>query len=89
MFGFDLRDNDDIINDVERLHNLCQDYKEIRDKLKTLMILTNIEDMIKCECRDYKNEMSFQERMKCPKCKGIGYILKYKEKDDKNENKEC
>ena len=33
--------------------------------------------------------MTVQERMNCPKCKGIGYILKYKEKDDKNENKEC
>lgn len=86
MFGFDLRDNDDIIRDIERLNNLCQDYKDIKDKLKTLMILTNIEDMIKCECRNFKNNMTTSERMNCPKCKGIGYILKYR-KDNKDGNK--
>lgn len=82
MFGFDLKDEDDMINDIKILNDICQNYKEVKDQLKTLMILTNIEEMIKCECRDYKNGMSFQERMKCPKCKGIGYILKYKEKKD-------
>ena len=82
MFGFDLKDEDDMINDIKILNDICQNYKEVKDQLKTLMILTNIEEMIKCECRDYKNGMSFQERMKCPKSKGIGYILKYKEKKD-------
>lgn len=79
MFGFDLKDEDDMINGIKILNNICQNYKEVKDQLKTLMILTNIEEMIKWDCRDYKNGMSFQERMKCPKCKGIGYILKYKE----------
>jgi len=82
MFGFDLKDEDDMINDIKILNDICQNYKEVKDQLKTLMILTNIEEMIKCECRDYKNGMSIQERMRCPKCKGIGYILKYKEKKD-------
>lgn len=82
MFGFDLKDEDDMINDIKILNNICQNYKEVKDQLKTLMILTNIEEMIKCECRDYKNNMSIQDRMNCPKCKGIGYILKYKEKKD-------
>lgn len=84
MFGFDLKDEDDMINDIKILNDICQNYKEVKDQLKTLMILTNIEEMIKCECRDYKNNMSFQERMNCPKCKGIGYILKYKEKKDES-----
>lgn len=82
MFGFDLKDEDDMINDIKILNDICQNYKEVKDQLKTLMILTNIEEMIKCDCRDYKNGMSIQERMRCPKCKGIGYILKYKEKKD-------
>ena len=81
MLGMDFRDTEDVIRDIERLNALCQDYKDIRDKLKTLMILTNIEDMTPCECRDYKNEMSIQDRMNCTKCKGIGYILKYKVKE--------
>lgn len=82
MFGLDLKDEDDMIRDIERLNNICQEYKVVKDKLKTLMILTNIEEMIPCECRDYKDNMSIQERMNCPKCKGIGYILKYKEKEE-------
>lgn len=82
MFGFDLKDEDDIIRDIKALNNICQNYKEVKDKLKTLMLLTNIEEMVTCECRDYKNNMSIQERMNCPKCKGIGYILKYKEKEE-------
>lgn len=82
MFGFDLKDEDDIIRDIKVLNNICQNYKEVKDKLKTLMLLTNIEEMVTCECRDYKNNMSIQERINCPKCKGIGYILKYKEKEE-------
>ena len=81
MLGIDFRDTEDVIRDIGILNALCQDYKDIRDKLKTLMILTNIEDMTRCECRDYKNEMSIKDRMSCPKCKGIGYILKYKVKE--------
>lgn len=78
MFGFDLRDTDDVIHDIEILNNICQEYKDIKSKFDCLLALTNIESMTRCPCRDLNNNITFSERLHCDKCGGIGYVLTYK-----------
>ena len=80
MLGFDLRDKDDVIADLIKIGEIASEYKEYREMLYALILKYNIEEMIKCECRNYKNDMKFSERMNCPKCGSTGYIIKYKEK---------
>ena len=47
-----------------------------------LLLLSNVERMDLCDCRNFNGVMSVQDRLKCTKCDGIGYIIKYKEKKD-------
>ena len=77
-FGTFFKDKDDIIKDISILNEICQDYKETKNKLDALILGFGIETMTKCSCRDYTNKISFEERIHCDKCKGLGYIITYK-----------
>lgn len=86
MLGIDLRDNEDIVNDLIRVGDIAKEYRELKDKFNMLLLLSNIERMDLCDCRNFNSDMSFQDRLKCTKCGGIGYIIKYKEKKDEVSN---
>ena len=77
-FGSIIRDEDDVIKDISILNNICQEYKDIKNKYETLLALTNIESMTRCSCRDYTNKISFSARLNCDICNGIGYVITYK-----------
>lgn len=85
---FDLRNEDDIIRDVQQLNTICQRYNDYKSLLNALMIKFNIESADKCECRDYTSNKTFQERLNCEKCGGLGYILHYKEDTKEDLNNE-
>lgn len=77
-----LRSEDDIVNDIGKLNNICQEYKEYKAIWTACAAKFNIHSIEKCECRDYKNNMTFEDRLKCSKCDGIGYIFHFKEEGE-------
>lgn len=77
-----LRSEDDIVMDVEKLNNICQSYKEYKSIWNACATKFNIHSIEKCKCRDYKNDMTLEERFSCPTCGGCGYIFHFK--DDEN-----
>lgn len=85
MLGFDLRDKDDVVEDLIKVGEIASEYKKYKDMLQALVLKYNIQEMQKCNCRNYKNNLSFQERLHCSQCGGIGYIISYKEKENENE----
>lgn len=78
---FNLRNEDDIIRDVSQLNNICQSYNDYKSLVNALMAKYGIESATKCECRDYSIDKTFQERLNCEKCGGIGFTFKYKDKE--------
>lgn len=73
-----LRGEDDVVSDIEKLHNICQEYKKYKAITQALVRKFDIESVAECNCRDFKNGMSFEDRLNCKNCGGLGFIIKVK-----------
>ena len=78
MLGFDLRDKDDTIEEMIRIGQIANDYKQCREILRAVVTKCNIDTVQECTCRNIANKLSFQERLNCKKCQGLGYIIEFK-----------
>lgn len=74
-----LRNEEDIVSDVEKLNNICQEYKRYKAITTAFVRKFNIKEVIECGCRDFKNGMTFDERVNCKKCGGLGFIINVNE----------
>lgn len=71
-----LRGEDDIVRDIEKLNNICQEYSRYKSITQALVRKFNIASVAECSCRDFKNNMTLDERLKCKNCGGLGFIIK-------------
>ena len=78
MSGFDLRDKEDVVNDLIKVGEIAAEYREYKSMLNALYLKYNIGNMKACTCRNIDNKLSFQERLNCKKCQGLGYIIECK-----------
>lgn len=83
-----LRREDDIVMDISKLNDICQSYKTYKALWTACSMRFGIEKAEQCECRDYKNEMTFDQRLHCPKCDGLGFIFHFKEDNKEKEGAE-
>lgn len=72
-----LRGKDDVVRDVKALNEICQEYQNYRSIVQACIQKFNIHKIEACECRDYSNKMTFEERLHCEKCGGLGYIFEF------------
>lgn len=79
MLGFDLRDKDDTIEEMIRIGQIGSDYQQCREILRAIVTKCNIDTVQECSCRNLDSKLSFQERLNCKFCEGLGYIIKFKE----------
>ena len=77
--GFDLRDKDDVIKDLIKVGEIATEYREYKSMLSALFLKYNICDMKKCSCQNLESNLSFQDRLHCKNCGGLGYIIKFME----------
>lgn len=71
------RSKEDVMRDVQELNNICQEYSNYRSIVQACLVKFNIKKITPCKCRDYSNKMTFEERLHCENCGGLGYIFKF------------
>lgn len=71
-----LRGEDDIVRDIEKLNNICQEYSRYKAITQAFVRKFNVESVAECNCRDFKNGMSLDDRLNCKNCGGLGFIIK-------------
>lgn len=74
-----LKDDEDVIEDIARLNNICQEYTKYKNLWNACAIKFGIESVEMCKCRNFKNDMTFKDRLTCPDCDGIGYIFNFRD----------
>lgn len=65
---FDIRRKEDIVNDINNLKEICDEWANYRNCLAACINKFNIKKIINCDC-------SLDERFKCKKCNGTGCII--------------
>lgn len=75
MFGDILRREEDVAQDIDRLNNICKEWKHYKEMLGVVLVQHNIKEIIPCT----EHELHSSKQFSCEKCKHTGYIIKYKE----------
>ena len=78
MIMFDIRDKNDIIRDIGVLNDICQEWSTYAKCLHACISQLNIKSIENCTCK-------LEERFKCPKCKGSGYVVVLNENKKEGE----
>lgn len=78
MFGGVLREEQDVANDIQKLNNICKEWKHYKEMLGVVIVHHNIKEIVPCP----GHELYSPKQLHCNVCKGTGYIIKYK--DDKS-----
>lgn len=78
MFGDILRREEDVVDDIERLNNICQEWKHYKQMLGVVITHHNIKEINPCP----EHELYTPEQLKCSRCKGTGYVIEYKENNN-------
>ena len=72
---FDLRTEDDVLNDFEKMVEMCKRGKHYESAFSVLCNKFGVEKVEKCN----HEGMGFGEMLRCEKCGGTGWVVIMKE----------